>query len=75
MSDLQSAFIIIYLAGVVGTGLAGDKRTIGSVGAATLAFFTTPLVASVLILAWPSRMEAEAYYKAKSEEAKEKIKS
>jgi len=73
MNDLHSALIIMYLAGVVGAGLAGDKRTIGGVGAATLAFFASPLVAAVLILAWPSRMEAEAYYKGKSEEAKAKI--
>lgn len=63
----------MYLAGVIGTGLAGDKRTIGGLGAAVLAFFATPLVAAVLILAWPSRIEAEAYYKGKSEEAKAKI--
>lgn len=73
MNDLHSALIVMYLAGVIGTGLAGDKRTIGGLGAAVLAFFATPLVAAVLILAWPSRIEAEAYYKGKSEEAKAKI--
>jgi hypothetical protein len=42
-------------------------------GAAVMAFFATPLVAAVLILAWPSRMEAEGYYKRKTEEAKAQI--
>ena len=73
MEDLQNALIIIYLVGVVGVGFAGEKRTIGAFGAIALALFASPLVAAVLILAWPSRMEAEAYYKGKSEEAKAQV--
>lgn len=73
MNDLGTIAIMVYLAGVVGCGMAGDKRTIGAAGAAALALFATPLVGAVLLLSWPTRMEAEAYYKAKSEEARTKI--
>lgn len=73
MNDFQTIAVVMYLAGIIGCGMAGDKRTIGAAGAVALALFATPLVGAVLLLSWPTRMEAEAYYKAKSDEARAKI--
>lgn len=71
--EMQTVLLVVYVAGVLGCGVAGDKRTIGGAGAAVLAFFATPLVAAPLLSCWPSKMEAEAYYRGKIEEAKKKV--
>lgn len=68
--EFQTIVVIVYLAGVVGAFMAGEKRTIGGVGAAGLALLATPLVGGILLLSWPSKMEAEEYYKKKIAEAK-----
>lgn len=73
--EIQTVLILGYVAGVIGCGLAGDKRTIGGAGAAALALFATPLVAAPLLACWPDREEAKERYERKAQEAKERIKT
>lgn len=68
--EFQTIVVIVYLAGVVGAFMAGEKRTIGGFGAAGLALLATPLVGGVLLLSWPSKIEAEEYYEKKVAAAK-----
>lgn len=70
--EFNTILLLLYLGGIVSVALAGDRRTIGMGPAALMALFATPLVAAVLLLAWPSRQDAEMYYKGKMEEAKAK---
>lgn len=66
--EYTSAVLLIYLAGVIGCGLAGDKRTVGLVGGLALGLLCTPLVGAVLLLAWPSREEMAYYHWLKKKE-------
>ena len=66
--DIQVIALVIYLAGVAGCAVAGDKRTVGLGGGLALGLFCTPLVGAVLLLAWPSREEVAYYYWLKKRE-------
>ena len=66
--DIQLILALIYLAGVAGCAVAGDKRTVGLGGGVALGLFCTPLVGAVLLLAWPSREEVAYYYWLKKRE-------
>lgn len=70
MEDIQTIAILIYLAGVIGCGIAADKRTCGLAGGLAFAIFCTPLVGAILILAWPGREEVAYYYWLKKREEK-----
>lgn len=69
MKDVQTIAVLIYLAGVIGCAIAGDKRTCGLAGGIALGLFCTPLVGAILLLAWPSREEVAYYYYLKKKDA------
>jgi len=71
---LNETLILIYIAGVIGCALAGDKRTVGLLGGLALGILTTPLVGAILILSWPTRLEAEAHFLKKKDEAQAGLK-
>lgn len=69
MEDLQTVAGLLYIAGVIGCGIAADKRTCGLLGGFALGLFCTPLVGAILLLAWPSREEVAYYYWLKKKDA------
>lgn len=72
MEILQVTFAALYLAGCVATAIAADQRTAGPIQGFIMAMLCTPLVAGVLILAYPSREEIAYYQWLKKKEAEEK---
>lgn len=63
---MEIVLVILAVAHAVACALAGDQRTIGPIGGFFLGLI--PVAGAVLILAWPSRLEAAEYYRRKKEE-------
>lgn len=68
MENVLGIAVIMYIAGVIGCTAAGEQRTIGAGKALLFAVFASPVVAALIVLAYPTREEIAYYHWLKKRE-------
>lgn len=72
--EITTILAVNYLAGVACVAYAGERRTIGMFGAGMIALLASPIVGAILLLAWPTRQDAERYHMEQADKAKAGLK-